>query len=124
MTALVYRLAGVALLCVVLTMLSDAFLTVPNLLNVLRQTALLFLIASGLTLVVLAGVAIARRVRSGQTPEEAVAGMTEEELSGIHLVGREAEATPAASDEPAPLAEAGDAPMAVETANNGRVSAR
>lgn len=55
MTALAYRLAGVALLCVVLTMLSDAFLTVPNLLNVLRQTALLFLIASGLTLVVLAG---------------------------------------------------------------------
>ena len=55
MTALVYRLAGVALLCVALTMLSDAFLTVPNLLNVLRQTALLFLIASGLTLVVLAG---------------------------------------------------------------------
>ena len=62
-------------------------------------------------LVVLAGVAIARRVRSGQTPEEAVAGMTEEELSGIHLVGREAEATPAASDEPAAqptLVEAGD----------------
>ena len=55
MTALVYRLAGVVLICVVLTTLSDAFLTVPNLLNVLRQTALLFLIASGLTLVVLAG---------------------------------------------------------------------
>lgn len=55
MTALVYRLAGVVLICLVLTMLSDAFLTVPNLLNVLRQTALLFLIASGLTLVVLAG---------------------------------------------------------------------
>ena len=79
-------------------------------------------------LVVLAGVAIARRVRSGQTAEEAVAGMTEEELSGIHLVGRESHATPAASDDPAPLAEAGDAavaaPPVAETATNGRVSAR
>ena len=53
--ALAYRLAGVLLIGVTLTMLSDAFLTVPNLLNVLRQTALLFLLASGLTLVVLAG---------------------------------------------------------------------
>ncbi len=32
---------------------SDAFLTLGNLLNVLRQTALLFLLASGLTLVIL-----------------------------------------------------------------------
>ena len=42
--ALAYRLAGVLLIGVTLTMLSDAFLTVPNLLNVLRQTALLFLL--------------------------------------------------------------------------------
>jgi len=53
--AMAYRVAGVVLLCVALTLLSDAFLTGANLLNVLRQTALLFLIASGLTLVVLAG---------------------------------------------------------------------
>jgi ribose transport system permease protein len=53
--ALAYRLAGVLLIAAALALLSDAFLTVPNLMNVLRQAALLFLIASGLTLVVLAG---------------------------------------------------------------------
>ena len=53
--ALAYRLAGVLLIALALTMTSDAFLTVPNILNVLRQAALLFLLASGLTLVVLAG---------------------------------------------------------------------
>jgi hypothetical protein len=77
-------------------------------------------------LVVLAGVAIARRVRSGQTAEEAVAGMTEEELSGIHLVGRESHATPADVEDPAPVAATGDAAAAAsvaETANNGRASA-
>ena len=79
-------------------------------------------------LVVLAGVAIARRVRSGQTAEEAVAGMTEEELSGLHLIGREAEATAAAGDEHTALPEVGDAavaaPPVAEMATNGRVSAR
>jgi ribose transport system permease protein len=53
--ALAYRILGVVLMGASLALMSDAFLTVPNLLNVLRQTALLFLIASGLTLVVLAG---------------------------------------------------------------------
>jgi ribose transport system permease protein len=53
--ALAYRLAGVLLIGLALTMTSDAFLTLPNILNVLRQAALLFLLASGLTLVVLAG---------------------------------------------------------------------
>jgi ribose transport system permease protein len=48
-----YRLAGVALLAVALSLSSDAFLTTDNLLNVLRQASLLFLIASGLTLVIL-----------------------------------------------------------------------
>jgi ribose transport system permease protein len=48
-----YRLLAVALLCVVLSVLSDVFLTANNILNVLRQTALLFLMASGLTLVIL-----------------------------------------------------------------------
>jgi ribose transport system permease protein len=48
-----YRLLAAALLCVALAALSDAFFTTGNLINVLRQTALLFLLASGLTLVIL-----------------------------------------------------------------------
>ena len=48
-----YRLLAVALLCVLLTAFSDVFLSINNVLNVLRQTALLFLMASGLTLVIL-----------------------------------------------------------------------
>ncbi len=48
-----YRLLAVALLCIALTALSDVFFTTNNILNVLRQTALLFLMASGLTLVIL-----------------------------------------------------------------------
>ena len=76
-------------------------------------------------LVVLAGVAIARRVRSGQTADEAVAGMTEEELNGIHLVGRETYATPAGEEPAAAQAEDTSPPARVgETASNGRVSAR
>ena len=51
--ALGYRLAGVLLLSAALAVLSDAFLTTPNLLNVLRQASLNFLIASGVTLVIL-----------------------------------------------------------------------
>ena len=50
--ALGYRLAGVLLLSVTLALLSGAFLTAPNLLNVLRQASLTFLIASGVTLVI------------------------------------------------------------------------
>jgi ribose transport system permease protein len=53
MSSLAYRLLGVLLLCVVLTLSTTAFLTVGNLLNVLRQASLIFLIASGLTLVIL-----------------------------------------------------------------------
>ena len=48
-----YRLLAAALLCALLAVLSDVFLTASNILNVLRQTALLFLMASGLTLVIL-----------------------------------------------------------------------
>ena len=48
-----YRLLAAALICVVLALASDAFLNLGNILNVLRQTALLFLMASGLTLVIL-----------------------------------------------------------------------
>lgn len=49
----VYRLLAAALICAALALASDAFLTLGNILNVLRQTALLFLLASGLTLVIL-----------------------------------------------------------------------
>jgi len=48
-----YRLLAAALICAALALASDAFLTLGNILNVLRQTALLFLMASGLTLVIL-----------------------------------------------------------------------
>jgi ribose transport system permease protein len=48
-----YRLLAAALIGLVLAFASDVFPTMGNLLNVLRQTALLFLIASGLTLVIL-----------------------------------------------------------------------
>jgi ribose transport system permease protein len=47
------RFLAVLLIGAVLTLSSEVFLTQSNLLNVLRQAALLFLIASGLTLVIL-----------------------------------------------------------------------
>jgi ribose transport system permease protein len=47
-----YRLIGVAMLGIALALSSDAFLTLPNVLNVLRQASLIFLSASGLTLVI------------------------------------------------------------------------
>jgi ribose transport system permease protein len=50
---LIYRLLAVLLMCLVLAFLSESFLTLANILNVLRQASLLFFIASGLTLVVL-----------------------------------------------------------------------
>lgn len=53
-SSLGYRLAGVLLLSAALTVLSDAFLSASNLLNVLRQASLIFLLASGVTLVILA----------------------------------------------------------------------
>lgn len=48
-----YRLLAVLLIGVGLSILSNSFLNLNNVLNVLRQTSLLFFIASGLTLVVL-----------------------------------------------------------------------
>ena len=48
-----YRLAAALLICLALAILSDSFLNLGNILNVLRQASLLFFIASGLTLVVL-----------------------------------------------------------------------
>jgi ribose transport system permease protein len=47
------RLLTVAILCAGLSLASDVFATLPNIMNVLRQAALLFFMASGLTLVVL-----------------------------------------------------------------------
>ena len=51
--ALAARLAAVAALSVALALMSPVFLTTPNLLNVLRQASLTFLIASGATLVIM-----------------------------------------------------------------------
>ena len=49
----IFRLLAAVLICIVLALASDVFLTWGNILNVLRQSALLFLMASGLTLVIL-----------------------------------------------------------------------
>lgn len=54
-TDVAYRLLAVAIIIVVLSIASDAFLTANNLLNVLRQASLVFFMASGLTLVILTG---------------------------------------------------------------------
>ena len=54
-TDVAYRLLAVALICIALSLVSDAFLTANNLLNVLRQASLVFFMASGLTLVILTG---------------------------------------------------------------------
>lgn len=48
-----YRLAGAGVICLVLSVAAENFLSVNNLLNVLRQASLLFFLSSGLTLVVL-----------------------------------------------------------------------
>lgn len=50
-----YRLAALGILCALLAVASEAFLSTGNLLNVMRQASLLFLLASGLTLVILTG---------------------------------------------------------------------
>ena len=50
---LLYRLSAALLICIVLALLNNSFLSLGNILNVLRQASLLFFIASGLTLVVL-----------------------------------------------------------------------
>jgi ribose transport system permease protein len=50
-----YRLLAALLICGALTVLTESFFSLGNILNVLRQTSLLFFIAAGLTLVVLTG---------------------------------------------------------------------
>jgi ribose transport system permease protein len=51
--SVVFRLLALGLLCLALSLASNAFLTGANIVNVLRQAALLFLLASGVTLVIL-----------------------------------------------------------------------
>jgi ribose transport system permease protein len=53
--AVAYRLLAVALIAIALALTTEAFFTLPNTLNVLRQASLTFLIASGLTLTILTG---------------------------------------------------------------------
>ncbi|WP_445489946.1 ABC transporter permease [Rhodopseudomonas sp. RCAM05734] len=48
-----YRLLAALLICVLLSLLTDSFLSLNNILNVLRQASLMFFVAAGLTLVVL-----------------------------------------------------------------------
>lgn len=52
---LIYRAILIVLIAMALAFASSAFSTAPNLLNVLRQASLMFLLASGLTLVILSG---------------------------------------------------------------------
>lgn len=56
------------------------------------------------SLIALAGVAIARRIRAGQSPEEAVANVTEEEVQGLRVI----------EPEPVEEAEAGEDAAAAE----------
>jgi ribose transport system permease protein len=51
--AVAYRLLAVALIAMALALTTEAFFTLPNILNILRQASLTFLIASGLTLTIL-----------------------------------------------------------------------
>src|SRR5262249_39615604 len=53
MKSLAYRLVAVVAISAALAFATDVFLTSANLLNVLRQASLTFLIASGLTLTIL-----------------------------------------------------------------------
>jgi len=51
--SVIYRLLAMMVIAATMSFASEAFLTSNNLLNVLRQASLLFLLASGLTLVIL-----------------------------------------------------------------------
>jgi len=53
--ALAFRIALITAIGIALALSTDAFLSTANLLNVLRQASLMFLLASGLTLVIVAG---------------------------------------------------------------------
>ena len=53
--AMLVRLAIIAAICLALSLISPAFATIDSALNLLRQASLLFLVASGLTLVIIGG---------------------------------------------------------------------
>ena len=76
MIAIVARIAGVVVLGLALALSTDAFLTANNLLNVLRQASLTFLIGSGVTLVILAaGLDLSIGANVGLSACVAAAGM-------------------------------------------------
>ncbi len=52
---LAFRLLAIGAIAIALTVVSEAFFTANNMLNILRQASLLFLLSSGLTLVILTG---------------------------------------------------------------------
>jgi ribose transport system permease protein len=54
-TALIYRILLILAMAIGLAATADAFASIANVLNVLRQASLLFLLASGLTLAILCG---------------------------------------------------------------------
>ncbi len=82
-----YRLLAAALICIVLALATDAFLTLGNILNVLRQTALLFLMASGLTLVILtAGLDLSVGANIGLSACLAASVMTATDASSLGIV--------------------------------------
>jgi ribose transport system permease protein len=54
-TALIYRIVLILAMASILAVSTGAFASIANLLNVLRQASLLFLLASGLTLAILCG---------------------------------------------------------------------
>ena len=56
------RVATIAVIAIVLSLTTSGFATTDNLLNVLRQASLLFLVASGLTLVIIGGGSTSRSV--------------------------------------------------------------
>lgn len=58
--ALLGRFVLIALIAGALTAVDPGFASVSNLLNMLRQASLLFLVASGLTLVIIGGGSICR----------------------------------------------------------------
>ena len=69
MKTLAYRLTAVALIGVALSLTTESFLTVANVLNVFRQASLTFLIASGLTLTILtAGLDLSVGANVGSPP--------------------------------------------------------
>jgi hypothetical protein len=60
------------------------------------------------SLIVLAGVAIARRILAGQTPDEAVATVTEDEVQGLRVI------EPTSADSPESL-DSADSPESAES---------